>query len=499
MPNIRISGLSARLASEIADDSSHMLAIDRATDSGVLGLTIGELKKLSYSVLNVKQYGAIGDGVADDTSAIQAACTAAVTLGTGGTYYRPAVYLPAGRYKTTDTIDVQDRIKVFGAGIDATMVSFEPTAGTKAAIQLKDTSPYHWFGELSDLTIRIPATVTHDVLTGVLVQEGTQVKVSRVFVNFDGHSAKDHVGIQLYSREQLLVDDCRLLAPLGIRLSGTLDNVLVRKVTFLSDSTGGSGLTATLPFAAIAADDNCVLQWFKATDLTVVKKHHVFTYSNNSAAAAGGIWFDNVRSEQGPDNTKYEFYVHGVSFGIDQLGISNSRLQSAQKGLDLDVVSHVRVSNTKFESASREVLKYRDVSGGSLEFDDQCAYLAGCTADVSGGYKGLTLTGLHGSKTWPVEWFSGTTTPAISANFRTYWTSNSVATTITAFNVVKSPHKGQQFTIVLDANTRVQHSSAGTSGTIQLDNGLDFSPPNGGVLTVVFNGTYFIEVSRSTL
>lgn len=36
-------------------------------------LSLAELKKTGVQVINVKQYGAVGDGVADDTAAVNAA------------------------------------------------------------------------------------------------------------------------------------------------------------------------------------------------------------------------------------------------------------------------------------------------------------------------------------------------------------------------------------------------------------------------------------------
>ena len=61
------------------------------------------LTKVSYSmidgaVFNVRDYGAVGDGVNDDTAAIQAAINATANLGT--------VFFPKGTYKITDTIDI---------------------------------------------------------------------------------------------------------------------------------------------------------------------------------------------------------------------------------------------------------------------------------------------------------------------------------------------------------------------------------------------------------
>lgn len=58
---------------------------------------------------NVKQYGAVGDGSTDDTSAINAAITAAASGG--------YVFLPAGTYKTTGTILINsDKIILLGSG-----------------------------------------------------------------------------------------------------------------------------------------------------------------------------------------------------------------------------------------------------------------------------------------------------------------------------------------------------------------------------------------------
>lgn len=55
--------------------------------------------------VNVKHFGAVGDGVADDTAAIQAAIDfATYDTGEEGTPARLVVYLPAGIYKTTDTL-----------------------------------------------------------------------------------------------------------------------------------------------------------------------------------------------------------------------------------------------------------------------------------------------------------------------------------------------------------------------------------------------------------
>jgi hypothetical protein len=69
-----------------------------------------EQPQQGISTINVRAFGARGDGVADDTKAIQSAIDHAISTRT------PAVHLPAGRYRTTDTLHL-------GYGFDFVSVS----------------------------------------------------------------------------------------------------------------------------------------------------------------------------------------------------------------------------------------------------------------------------------------------------------------------------------------------------------------------------------------
>jgi hypothetical protein len=61
---------------------------------------------VGYQAINVKAYGATGDGVADDTAEIQAAIDAAYAIGdtSDGTYFGSIIFFPPGVYLVTDTL-----------------------------------------------------------------------------------------------------------------------------------------------------------------------------------------------------------------------------------------------------------------------------------------------------------------------------------------------------------------------------------------------------------
>ena len=86
--------------------------------------------------VSVKDYGAVGDGVTDDTAAIQAAINACASTVAQGA---KAVYLPAGEYKITSALSIpREFIEIYGDGMWASAINFGTTAGgglTTASIQ----------------------------------------------------------------------------------------------------------------------------------------------------------------------------------------------------------------------------------------------------------------------------------------------------------------------------------------------------------------------------
>lgn len=134
--------------------SSATVTVDGTEAIQATGTTSSRTLSTRFAdVLNAKDFGAVGDGVADDTAAIQAAINA---VGENG----GLVVLPAGKYKITDTINiVNHHTALEGTG----GVGFELNSATDGATQLI------WGGiyELAKPMIRVGGLPAGAMTTGV--------------------------------------------------------------------------------------------------------------------------------------------------------------------------------------------------------------------------------------------------------------------------------------------------------------------------------------------
>lgn len=98
-------------------------------------------------LVSVKNYGATGNGYADDTHALQSAFNAAVD-----------VFIPSGTYRLTKPLVLPSSFKVIGAGAESTVLLFEEMggyAGNSGLVVSGDSIVENPAGYMSDLTIAI--------------------------------------------------------------------------------------------------------------------------------------------------------------------------------------------------------------------------------------------------------------------------------------------------------------------------------------------------------
>lgn len=123
VPLVQSGVTSKATVTDIGDAATYT-----ATGTGAVSRLVSS--KLGDFV-SVKDFGAVGDGVTDDTAAILAAAVAARTAqtdGTGRTICK-AVYLPAGNYRITSAVELAPSngltgLTVFGDGSGATFINY---------------------------------------------------------------------------------------------------------------------------------------------------------------------------------------------------------------------------------------------------------------------------------------------------------------------------------------------------------------------------------------
>lgn len=195
-------------------------------------ITAQKIAEYAYAEKNtsdVKTYGATGDGVTDDTTAIQAAINAINAAG-GGT-----VFFPAGTYKITATLSLLENVRLFGhaAKIDYTAIPKTYTSGVANA----DTVAVRALGTYA----------TSTPLTANAVAEESSVVVTSA----SGISAGDWVQIgseELYpysgsfTVKKAEIKQVRSVSGTTINLTTTLydnyntsDTAFLRKINFVKN------------------------------------------------------------------------------------------------------------------------------------------------------------------------------------------------------------------------------------------------------------------------
>lgn len=97
------------------------------TPAGTGAVATDVQSKLRESV-SVKDFGAIGNGIADDWAALNAAFTYASTIG-----ILKSVYIPTGDYRVGQTLEIPHNLRVFGDGAKNTRI--KPTATFTPAVE----------------------------------------------------------------------------------------------------------------------------------------------------------------------------------------------------------------------------------------------------------------------------------------------------------------------------------------------------------------------------
>ena len=262
--------------------------------------------------VSVKDFGAVGDGVADDTAAIQAAITAA----DGRT-----VLLPAGTYKITSTLTFtptaatfEKPIRLVGEGMLSSVIDTRVASGPAISIAATAAYKFSTGGLLKDFSIITNGAPAN--ADGIRLYSAYHLDVEKVRVN--GLSGK---GLHIRSSGTGDTDTTAYLRVTQCRFTGNSYGVYVK-----SDLSGGVPL-AYADFEHCALDQNttCGIALWSVDQVNI--RYNTIT-ANGTTGSLGGILVDAFGSssrdiiiqanEIGNNNKPYQVKVVG-SINISSL------------------------------------------------------------------------------------------------------------------------------------------------------------------------------------
>ena len=199
------SALRTDLAVASAVSAGSRLSGFRQTGTGATARTVDAKLK---DTVSVNDFGAVGDGVADDTAAIQATITA---VGIAG----GCIYFPKGTYKITSQLVIYDsNIRLVGDGFKNTTI-----AASSASFNMMRTTNGKSFISILDLSFLGGATTNATAQYGIIGGTTATDETSNVLIENCRFSNSNN-GIVLCSGKYWKVNNCYFDTLIG-NISGT--------------------------------------------------------------------------------------------------------------------------------------------------------------------------------------------------------------------------------------------------------------------------------------
>ena len=500
-------------------------------------LAIGhELKRLDAfergdHVFNVKhpRFGAVGDGLTDDTDAIQRAIDAASDAGGGH------VVLPRGTYLVSEMIVVPHKVQFRGlGGWDGVKILADSAFdfGTYTAVlSIGEPSVIAFGAVISDLMVDC-ASVASSI--GVYVASGNEASgCERVHVTkpmlygFQVDASNSAVPQNYFLRDISvgIASTATAATAIGVLISGGsadhrgIDGVTIDVSPSGSLGAGSIGLSLNGMGGLVSrvhvedVETGIDIGPVQAcTGLHVTGVTGASTVTNlvriNNATASQNVVLTGLRRNSGTNilvdeissitKTSSDLALYVLGAGSPQPVIQADGVTgpwSISGALSLASVLGFTAAGTTTAGAQLwrsavNGLAQRGIAGSTY---DWAVLNAGATAAVLGNRTGTLHMDFAGSPVFTRRAFAeDDATPSVAAGSY-FVTANANATTITDFD---DGVTGQQIIVEIgDANTTVDFTSSGLRGNA----GVDWSPTTGDHMRCVYNGTdWLCEVSDNT-
>lgn len=223
-------------------------------------------------VSNVRDFGATGNGVTDDTAAIQTAIQKTSSNGGG------IVYLPAGTYAVTG-ISLAQGVDLIGAGASSATLLFTPASGDVIFLSFVE------FMRVSDFQIRFAQQQSSGA--AIHIHNCFTINVSHIEVPFQPGKPFGYDGIWVDQSTATFIRDFQLnaLTNSGVHISGPGGNdvYLAEGIINLQQTTSGAGvLVEDFPGGAV-----------NITDADILTGKYALLTSNSNYMRFENVYFDS--------------------------------------------------------------------------------------------------------------------------------------------------------------------------------------------------------------
>lgn len=249
------SGLRTDLANATIVSAGAGLVGFRANDAASTARTV--LQKLR-DVVSVKDFGAAGDGVADDTAAINAAIAYAATGIAGAT--GATVYFPTGTYLISATITLPNRVALSGSNNRGTVIKPHSSFAASYMFNAVNGTSSMFGSYLRDMYIDARGKNMTAVVWSQAWQE--TCGMYRVVVHFDGTTNYGVLFTDGYGGAAMTrIEECEIYSgstfasAAGIQVNQL--SVVGGFVLTVRNCTIAGSPTNTLPYGIRLANDSC--------------------------------------------------------------------------------------------------------------------------------------------------------------------------------------------------------------------------------------------------
>jgi hypothetical protein len=387
------------------------------------GAVLRTLQDKNRDIVSVKDFGAKGDGVTDDTAVFAAAALI------GG-----RIYAPAGTYLVTDTtLFALAGTTIEGDGPRKTIIKFAPTTTGKPCFHFKlaAASEIPFCGVLK---LGFDATGnTQGTKTAIRITDAEEMIISDIEVSNWTSVAHDCIGLQFRGRQTHDIFDVTINADLPISIETNPNNsISIDHYHFCNTYL----LALANPCVKIADGVNLSQVTFDGFQAWVTGTYGLLWNDTTTVQASQGLTLKNVRTEQGTDPTAYVVSItHNA--GLQGLVIDNCNFAADRKGFFFRNVPFWHIKDSFYADPAKEALNIDNTTqvgrstntfwqqGGTASITGLARIFqfgSGLNVTLASDFCYMNLAAIN--PTTQAIWGTGTTTNAVTGEVGEYVTAS---------------------------------------------------------------------------